>query len=222
MADNIRHIPERFGQVSHVWHPRITSMGRRILACLPAAVLGTLCLVVLWMRRPAPTISAIIVVVILVCIALCWLWLRPNTVAVTGSHVLGSRGIGFRSVARSKVSRAVVVESLEKPGQGLKRGGKAPRRGLARPFLWLVNDDGRRLFRLDGTVWDHKSMQELGQYLGVPVEQFRRIEPKELAKRWPKLVTPLMRFPWIKSVVTGAVLIATVGAVFWLAGTTSA
>lgn len=217
MADNIRHIPERFGQVSQVWHPRITSMGRRILACLPAVVLGVLCLLVLWMRRPAPVISAIIVVVVLVCVALCWVWLRPSTVAVTGSHVLGSRAVGFRDVARSKVSRAVVVESLEKPGQDAKRGGKAPKRGLARPFLWLVDDDGRRLFRLDGTVWDVRTMRELATYLGVPVEQYRRTEPKALRERWPKLVTPLMRHPWIKSLFTGALLIGTVGAVYWLA-----
>lgn len=217
MADNIRHIPGRFGQVRQVWHPRITSMGRRILACFPAAVLGVLCLVMLWMRRPAPAISAIIVVVVLVCIALCWVWLRPNTVAVTSSHVLGSRGIGFRNAVREKVRGAVVVESLERPGQGSKRGGKAPKRGLARPFLWLVDDDGRNLFRLDGTVWDLRSMQELATYLGVPTTQFQRVEPKALGNRWPKLVTPLMRYPWIKSVFTGAVLIGIVAAVYWLA-----
>lgn len=221
MAENIRHLPERFGDVQEVWHPRITSMGRRLLACLPAALLGAVCLVLLWMRRPTPVITVIVVVVILVCIALCWTWLRPNTVAVTRTHVVGSRAIGFHTVERSKVARAVVVESLEKPGQGNKKGGKAPRRGLARPFLWLADDAGRSLFRLDGTVWDLKSMSSLAGYLGVPQERIQRIEPKELSAAWPKLVTVLMRYPWIKSLFTGAVLICTVAAVYWLAWNSS-
>ncbi|MDO5618625.1 hypothetical protein [Kocuria sp.] len=217
MADNIRHIPERFGPVQRVWHPRISSMGRRILACLPAAFLGLVCLVMLWMRRPTPAISAIIVVVILVCIALCWVWLRPNTVAVTATHVLGSRAVGFSNAAREKARSVVVVESLERPGFSAQRGGKAPKRGFARPYLWLVDHAGKPIFRLDGTVWDARSMNELADQLGVAVNRIQRVEPKELAQAWPKLVTPLMRYPWIKSVFTGALLVGTVAAVYWLA-----
>ncbi|MDO4253804.1 MAG: hypothetical protein Q4C81_01445 [Kocuria sp.] len=217
MADDIRRIPERFGAVQAVWHPRITSVGRRLLACLPPGLLGVICLVVLWMRRPAPVISALIVVVIAVCIGLCWVWLRPNTVAVTNSHVVGSRLVGFHTVKHSDISGVVLVDSFEKPGQSARKGGKAPRRGFARPLLWLVDNTGRSLLRLDGTVWDPKSMTEMADYLRVPVERIQRVEPKQLAQSWPKLVTPLMRYPWITSVFTGVVLIGAVLGVYWLA-----
>ncbi|KAA9395368.1 hypothetical protein FCK90_02920 [Kocuria coralli] len=218
MADNIRHIPERFGEVQQVWHPRITSMGRRLLACLPPALLGVMCLAVLWLRRPAPAISAIIAVIVLACVGLCWLWLRPSMVAVTRSHVLGSRIVGFHKAQRSEIEQAVLVEALERPGQASAgRDGKPRRRGLTRPYLWLVDDGGRRLFRLDGTVWDVRSLNQLADYLGVPVQKVPRTTPKNLARSWPRIVGPLMRYPWIRSVSSGAVLIATVAVVYWLA-----
>lgn len=218
MADNIRHVPERFGPVQQVWHPRITSMGRRLVACLPAAALGLICLGVLWFRRPAPMVSIIIVVVILVCLALCWVWLRPNTVVATASHLLGSRAVGFHTVRRDRIARAVLVEALEVGSRGpTDPGGKSRRRGLTRPYLWLVDDAGRRLFRLDGTVWDLKSLTAIVEYAGVPVDRFPRATAGEVAHAWPKVVGLFMRHPWIKSVLSGALLIATVAAVYWMA-----
>lgn len=217
MAENIRHIPERFGAVQQVWHPRITSMGRRLLACLPAALLAVVCLGVLWLRRPAPAILAIIVVVMLICFALCWVWLRPVTVAVTESHVLSSRAIGFHNVQRTKIARAVLVEALEKPRKATQDSGTTRKRGLTRPYLWLADHAGRRLCRFDGTVWDLKSVDSLSSYLDVPVERFHRATAREVAATRPKLVGLSMRHPWIKSAFTGAALIATVVAVYWLA-----
>ena len=66
MAESIRQIPAKYGTAERVLHPRIGSMGRRLLACLPAVVLGLLCLAVLGVRRPAP--MGIIVLVIVMAI----------------------------------------------------------------------------------------------------------------------------------------------------------
>lgn len=217
MADNIRRIPERFGAVQAVWHPRITSVGRRLLACLSPGLLGVICLGVLWMRRPAPAISVVIVAVILGCVVACWLRLRPHTVAVTHTHVLGSRLVGFHQVRRDAVAGAVVVESLEKPGRISRQGAKAPKRGFARPMLWFVDEAQRPVLRLDGNVWDLRSLDELTDYVGVRTHRYHRVEPQELAQSWPKTVTVLMRYPWITSVLTGFTLVAVVAAVYWLA-----
>ena len=141
MAESIRQIPAKYGTAERVLHPRIGSMGRRLLARLPAVVLGLLCLAVLGVRRPAPMGIIVLVIVIIGCAVSAWRWLRPVTVAITPTHVLGSRTIGFHTMERSKIERLVVVDSLRRPARTGSDGTKR-RRGVARPYLWAADDAG--------------------------------------------------------------------------------
>lgn len=215
MAESFRQIPARYGTVERVLHPRIGSMGRRLLACLPALVLGLLCLAVLGARRPAPLGIIVLVVVILVCGFSAWRWLRPVTVAITPTHVLGSRTIGFHSMERARIERLVVVDSLRRPAR-TGADGRRRRRGVARPYLWAADEAGRRLFRMDGTIWDRKSIDRLVEHLGVKTERFAQASPAHLAKTWPRLVGPFMRFPWLRPLLTGLALIGAVLLLLWL------
>lgn len=166
MAESIRQIPARYGTPEKVLHPRIGSMGRRLLACLPALLLGLLCLAALAVRRPAPIAGIVLAAAGAGCAIAVWRRLRPVTVAITPTHVLGSRTIGFHTMERARIERLVVVESLRRPAaEGAD--GRAKRAGAARPYLWAADDSGRRLFRMDGTIWDRRSIEQLVEHLGV-------------------------------------------------------
>lgn len=216
MAESIRQIPAKYGTAERVLHPRIGSMGRRLLACLPAVVLGLLCLAVLGVRRPAPMGIIVLVIVIIGCAVSAWRWLRPVTVAITPTHVLGSRTIGFHTMERAKIERLVVVDSLRRSARTGSDGTKR-RRGVARPYLWAADDAGRRLFRMDGTIWDRKSIDRLVEHLGVKTERFAQASPAHMAKTWPRLVGPFMRFPWLRPLLTGLAAIAAVLLLVWMA-----
>lgn len=215
MTESIRRIPERHGAPQRVLHPRLSSMGRRLLACLPSLLLGAVCLVVLLLRRPAPYAMLLLGIVIAACTFAAWRWLRPATVVVTATHVLGSRTIGFSTMRREDIERLVVVDALRRPARA-GVDGKRRRAGLPRPYLWAADDAGRRLFRMDGTLWDRSSIDRLVEHLGVRTERFREASPAHLARTWPRLVGPLMRFPWLRPLLSGLAVIASAMLLLWL------
>lgn len=216
MAESIRRIPPEHGVPERVLHPRVSSMGRRLIACLPALLLGVMCLLVLTLRRPASFAALVLALVVLGCAAAAWRWLRPAMVAITPTHVLGSRTIGFTTMRRDRIERLVVVDALRRPA-GSAQGR---RRGRSRPYLWAADDAGRRLFRMDGTIWDLTSINRLVEHLGVRTERFQEASPEHLARTWPRLVGPFMRFPWLKPLLSGLALVSGVLAVLWLGWTT--
>ena len=99
MAETVRQVPPRYGEPEHVFHPRIGSYGRRVLAACPPLALVGLAVAMIWFRRPA-------------------------LVVLTASHVLTSRWVGFRAVERERVPQVVTVEALLPPhaAQGRTRG----------------------------------------------------------------------------------------------------
>lgn len=215
MAESIRRIPERHGVPQRVLHPRLSSMGRRLLACLPPLLLGTVCVLVLVLRRPAPYAMLLLGIVVAACAFAVWRWLRPVTVVITATHVLGSRTIGFSAMRRDDIERLVVVDALRRPARA-GADGRRRRAGLPRPYLWAADDAGRRLFRMDGTLWDRGSIDRLVEHLGVKTERFREASPAHLARTWPHLVGPFMRFPWLGPLLSGLAVIAGVLLLLWL------
>lgn len=215
MAESIRRIPERHGIPQKVLHPRLSSMGRRLMACLPSLVLGAACLVVLVLRRPAPYAMLLLGIVVVACAFAAWRWLRPVTVVITPTHVLGSRTFGFSSMRRHDIERVVVVDTLRRPARA-GSDGKRRRAGMARPYLWAADDAGRRLFRMDGIVWDRTSINRLVEHLGVKTERFREASPAHLSRTWPHLVGPFMRFPWLRPLLSGLVVSAGAVLLLWL------
>ena len=70
---------------------------------------------------------------------------------------------------------------------------------------------------MDGTIWDRKSIDRLVEHLGVKTERFAQASPAHMAKTWPRLVGPFMRFPWLRPLLTGLAAIAAVLLLVWTA-----
>lgn len=207
MADSVRQVPERYGPVRAVLRPRLGSYGRRLRSCAGPLLVVAVLVLFLWARRPAPDVAAVVLVLVLLAAAVCWLRLRPVLVVRTDSHVLRSRTVGFAATPLAELEHVVTVGALHRaPG--------APR-PAGRPHLWAAGRSGRRVLGLDGAVWDARALEDVAVVLGAPRTHLERTTAREAAARWPRLVPWGIRHPRLRSAVSAAVLLAVLGLVGW-------
>ena len=208
MAETVRQIPSRYGTPVQVFHPRISSYGRRLGAALPPLLVVGLAALLVYYRRPGVPGMAVLALLALVGALASYAYLRPALVVLTGSHVLASRWVGFRAVPRERIAQVVTVEALlpPRPREG------APR---ARPQLWFVTAAGRSALLLDGTVWDGRTLQEIARLSGATHVNFARATPAELSAHWPRLVSWRVRYPRVRYALSSLALVAVVGLLVW-------
>ncbi|MGX5669812.1 hypothetical protein ACWKWD_03800 [Kocuria rhizophila] len=203
MAETVRQVPPRYGEPEHVFHPRIGSYGRRVLAACPPLALVGLAVAMIYVRRAGGLALVLLVLLALAGAVACYAYLRPALVVLTASHVLTSRWVGFRAVERERVPQVVTVEALLPPhaAQGRTRG---------RPHLWFVTAAGRCALSLDGTVWDARTLQEIARLSGAQHVNFKRATPAQVSEHWPRLVSWRVRFPRVRYALSSAALVAVV------------
>lgn len=209
MADTIRQIPEKYSTPQHVFHPRISSYGRRLWAALPPLLLVVVALAGLSYRRPAGSVAGLLILLAVSGGLVAYGYLRPALVVITRTHVLSSRWIGFHAVPRPRVAQVVTVERLLPPRsrEGAVRG---------RPYLWLVSESGRRLMALDGVVWDATTLGTLAASTGAQHVNFKRATPAQVSEHWPRLVSWQVRYPRLRYAASSAALVLVVALIVWL------
>lgn len=207
MADSVRQVPEKYGPVRAVLRPRLGSYGRRLLSCLGPLLTVAVLVLFLWARRPAPGVTVVVLALVLLAGAACWVRLRPVLVVRTDSHVLRSRTVGFAATPLAEIEHVVTVGALH-------RESAAPRRA-ARPHLWAAGRTGRRVLGLDGAVWDARSLEDVAGALGAPRTHLEQATAREAASRWPRLVPWGLRHPRLRSAAASAGLLAVLGLVAW-------
>ncbi len=207
MADSVRQVPEKYGPVRAVLRPRLGSYGRRLLSCVGPLLVGAVLVLFLWARRPAPGVAVVVLALVLLAAAACWVRLRPVLVVRTDSHVLRSRTVGFAATPLAEVEHVVTVGALH-------RSAGAPRAG-DRPHLWAAGRSGRRVLGLDGAVWDARALEDVAVALGAPRTHLERATAREAAARWPRLVPWGLRHPRLRSAASSAGLLAVLALVGW-------
>lgn len=208
MADTVRQVPEKYGPVRATLRPRLGSYGRRLLASLPPLLVGAALLLLLWWRRPAPGAALVLLGLVLLAGAACWIRLRPALVVRTDSHVLRSRTVGFAATPLAQVAHVVTVDALHRAADSPRRAGRA--------HLWAADRSGRRVFALDGAVWDARTLDEVAAALRVPRTHLEHTTVREAAARWPRLVPWRLRHPRSATATSSAGVLAVVALAVWL------
>ncbi|KLU08787.1 hypothetical protein [Kocuria sp. SM24M-10] len=208
MADAVRQVPEKYGPVRAVLRPRLGSYGRRLLACSAPMLAGAVLLLLLWSRRPGPAVAVVLLGLVLVAALACWLRLRPALVVRTDSHLLRSRTVGFAATPLARLDSVVTVGALHRSADSPRRAG--------RPHLWAADRSGRRVFALDGDVWDARALGEVAEALDAPRTHVEQLTAGQAAARWPRLVPWRLRHQRLCSAASSAAVIAVLALAVWL------
>ena len=209
MAETVRQVPEKYSTPEHIFHPRITSYGRRIWAAVPPLVLVAVTLLALYYRRPRGPVIGVLILLALLGAIVAYGYLRPALTVITRTHFLKSRWIGFQAVPRDRVHQVVTVDKLlpPRPKPGKSRG---------RPYLWLVTEAGKRAMALDGIVWDTASLKGFADRSGAQHVNFKQATPDQVSEHWPKLVAWHVRYPRLRYAASSLALVLVVVLVVWL------
>lgn len=206
MAENAHQVPDQYGTVTHVYHPRINSYHRRLLGAAPSLVLALACLWFMAAKRPAPAVMVLLAVITVGAIVSIYTLLKPHIVVKTETHLLRGKLIGWETVDLTTIDHTVLAERLT-PKQAADREltGAAALRYKGVPALWAVNDKKKRVFRLDGRIWDAKTMRNIAAAISPQTTVYPSINVTQMNKQWPGLVTFNELHPGWKSATLGLI-----------------
>lgn len=206
MAENAHEVPAKYGQATNIYHPRIGSYHRRIIAVLPSTVLALACLWFMLAKRPTPLVMALLVFIAVGAIITLYSMLKPHIVVRTQTHILRGRLFGWHAVPLADIDHTVIAERLTpKQAAGKELTGVAAMRYKGVPALWAFNTKKKRVFRLDGRIWDAKTLRAIASTLAPQTTVYPSINVAQMNKQWPGLVTFNELHPGWKSATVGAV-----------------
>ena len=189
MAERAHEVPAKYGEVNELFHPRMRSYGRRIEAALPGTIVLLAALAFILYKRPA----------------------LPYTILViTKTHVLRARTFGWFAVPLENIDHTIYAEKLypkKAYGQKLKTvAGRLRYRSF--PAMWAVDKDGKQLMRIDGRVWDGKTMREVSSKLSAQTTIYKQINVVNMDKEHKGLITFNELHPgWRSSLMTALAVI---------------
>ncbi|MBM7051522.1 hypothetical protein [Rothia sp. ZJ1223] len=189
MAEHAHQVPDKYGEVVAIYHPRINSYFRRIMAALPALLLSVGILGFLAYKRPVLPFAVVLVLILLVAFFVIYSFLKPTIIVRTETHVMCGRMIGWQAVPLADIAHTVFVEHLapKKTIAQEEAGKKIVAKGA--PALWAVNEKKKRLMRVDGRIWDAKTMRKIASEIAPQTTVFSRINVVAFSQQWPGLVT---------------------------------
>lgn len=206
MAEHAHQVPEKYGAVTAIYHPRIHSYHRRLIAGAPGSVLALACIWFMVAKRPTPIVMVILTFIVLGAIFAVYSMLRPQIVVKTDSHILRGRLVGWEVVALADIEHTVLAERLTpKQAAGKELTGMAALRFKGVPALWALNSKQKRVFRLDGRIWDAKTMRTIAADISPQTTVYRVINVTQMKTQHPGLVTFNELHPGWKSMTLGAI-----------------
>ncbi|WP_421084491.1 hypothetical protein [Rothia nasimurium] len=206
MAENAHQVPKHYGEPTTVYHPRIHSYHRRVLAVLPSLLLALACIGFMGYKRPTPLVMVALALVAVFAICSIYGTLRPHIVVKTDTHVLRGRLYGWQAVPLASFAQTVLVERLTpKQASGKELKGAAALRYKGVPALFGVDGQGKRIFRLDGRIWDAKTLRSIATSIAPQTTVYTSINVVQMNKQHPGLVTFNELHPGWKSATLGAI-----------------
>lgn len=209
MAEHVHQVPEKYGQVRSVYHPRIYSYHRRLIAGLPSSVLALACIWFMIAKHPTPLVMAILTFVALGAVFAVYSVLRPHIVVKTDTHILRGKLVGWEAVDLASIEHTVLAERLTpKQAAGKELNGIKALRFKGTPALWALNAQKKRVFRLDGRIWDAKTMRAIAGAISPQTTLYKVINVTQMNAQHPGLVTFNELHPGWKSTTLGAIALA--------------
>lgn len=206
MAEHAHQVPDKYGAVTKIFHPRINSYHRRLIAGVPAGVLALACIWFMVAKRPTPIFMVILGLIVLGALFAIYSTLRPQIVVKTETHVLSGRLFGWQAADLSEISQTVFAERLTpRQAAGKELTGMAALRYKGVPALWAVNAKGKRIFRLDGRIWDAKTLRAIATAIAPQTTVYQVINVTQMNKQHPGLVTFNELHPGWKSTTVGII-----------------
>ena len=173
MAERAHEISSKHGTAEHIYHPRIRSYGRRVEAALPGTLTLIAALAFLGYKRPALPYT-IVTLLIAFCAGISlYSVLKPTIVALTDTHVLRARLIGWKAVPLKNIDHTILVEKRYRPV----------------PAMWAISKNKKPLMRLDGRVWDAKTMRTVSSKLSEQTTVYQKANVLDIDKLHPHLIT---------------------------------
>ena len=190
MAERAHEISSKHGTAEHIYHPRIRSYGRRVEAALPGTLTLIAALAFLGYKRPALPYT-IVTLLIAFCAGISlYSVLKPTIVALTDTHVLRARLIGWKAVPLKNIDHTILVEKLyPKQAHGKKTTGMGRLRSRPVPAMWAIGKNKKPLMRLDGRVWDAKTMRTVSSKLSEQTTVYQKANVLDIDKLHPPLIT---------------------------------
>ncbi|MDY3049207.1 MAG: hypothetical protein SOR40_05475 [Rothia sp. (in: high G+C Gram-positive bacteria)] len=204
MAENAHQVPEKYGPVEKIFHPRIQSYHRRLLAAMPSGLLCLASLAFVGYKRPILPVSlGLILLAVLAALSL-YSALRPQLIVLTEGYLLRGRLFGWQVVDRQRIDHTIMAERLTpRQAAGKQLKGLAALRYQGIPALWAVDSRKKRVFRLDGRMWDAKTAKALAASLSPQTTVYQLINVTQMNKQHPGLVTFNELHPGWKSATAG-------------------
>ncbi|ORC25064.1 hypothetical protein A7979_08575 [Rothia nasimurium] len=209
MAEHAHQVPEKYGDVTKIYHPRINSYHRRLIAGLPSGVLAVACIWFMLAKRPTPLFMILLGLIALGALCAIYSTLRPHLVVRTHTHILRGRLFGWEAVELSSIVHTVFAERLTpRQAAGKQLTGVAALRYKGVPALWALNAQGKRVFRLDGRIWDAKTLRTIATAIAPQTTVYPTINVTQMNKQHPGLVTFNELHPGWKSTTVGLISLA--------------
>ncbi|MEX3611396.1 hypothetical protein VVR12_10140 [Rothia sp. LK2588] len=190
MAEYAHQVPEKYGHPAGVYHPRIHSYHRRLMAALMPSLVVIGIIFMLTRHRYALPYTLGMVVAMLLALFAIYSVLKPTIAVRTDTHLLHSRVFGWRAVKLTNIAQTVFVERLaSKKSMQVKDGGANSLRFKGIPALWGVNAKGKKVIRFDGRIWDHKTLRQIAAESSPQTVVYDRINVVQMNKQHPGLVS---------------------------------
>ena len=116
--------------------------------------------------------------------------LKPTIIVITKTHVLRARTFGWFAVPLENIGHTIYAEKLYPKSLRPETKTVAGRlRYRSFPAMWAVDKDGKQLMRIDGRVWDGKTMREVSSKLSAQTTIYKQINVVNMDKEHKGLIT---------------------------------
>lgn len=219
MAEYAHQVPEKYGSPITVYRPRITSFHRRLLAATGPILVAVAVLAFLFYRRPTMLLTVGLVLLALGALVVAYSVLKPSIVVKTDTHVLRGKLIGWQAVNLNRVSQTILVERLTpKKALNSEATGLLAMGNKGIPGAWLIDANGKQLMRLDGRIWDYKTLKTIAAAAAPQTLSYPKINVVQMDQQHKGLITfnelhPGWRSATIAIISTVIIIVLGLGAV---------
>ena len=180
MAERAHEVPAKYGEVNELFHPRMRSYGRRIEAALPGTIVLLAALAFIFYKRPALPYTILVLLIGTIAGVNLYSVLKPTIIVITKTHVLRARTFGWFAVPLENIDHTIFAEKLYP----------------------------KQLMRIDGRVWDGKTMREVSSKLSAQTTIYKQINVVNMDKEHKGLITFNELHPgWRSSLITALAVI---------------
>lgn len=173
-----------------IYRPRVTSYHRRLWAATGPLLVASAVLAFALFKRPTPLALVALLLIALGAFFAAYSVLKPSLVVLTDRYLLRGKLIGWQIIELKDVSQTLLVERLTpKKALSAEENSFNKMRFKGVPALWFLDSAGKSLMRLDGTIWDYKTLKKVASDASTQTLAYPKINVTQVNRQHPGLVT---------------------------------